>query len=627
MKMGEAQHYLDYWGFERSPFALTPDPDMLYLSKQHRECMLRLQYAIASNKGGALLVSENPGDGKTSVLRRLEQDLRRSTDESYRIVFIDHPTLTPNQIFWEILRQLGFGESRGEKIQNLLQLRESLVEMYEKGERCIFFLDEGQLLSDRPDLLQEFRVLLNYTVGDTFLLTFIFCGQSELETMMKNIPELYQRLPVRYFLHSMDQVDTGRMLEHRVRVAGYKGPPIFTAQAVREIYRHSKGIPRVICTVADLALVVGHSRNVKIVTDREVFMAMRDLDRSTQDGYHYYHFLRAAGTASVEETQEIEAAEKELDKVAAEDALRRLEAAEDGEPETVFELAAEIEEWTPADQAFTAPPASEAGGTPSGPTFLLDEPDFVPVDTPLLAWDWRQPAPQPPFTASLVPLEDEQEGAEASESGDPWLSGVSEHVGEWVHCPICGTRMPWDRKTCTQCAAPLHWICPSCSRQNTAQRPRCDRCGQSLPQAAAQAESDLKEAIASSVGAQDWGFTSTPEFSLKLGEGERVLAVVKHKAAFGKGVKLRARMRSWGSRERKSTLVVTNHRLHIVARDLQSRIAYHEIQGLKATRGKLLLFHGEGSLRMEYPTSESLIYILIHALIDYLEFQTGLFRV
>ena len=221
MKTPDTSHYLDYWGFERSPFALTPDPDMLYLSKQHRECMLRLQYAIASNKGGALLVSENPGDGKTSVLRRLEQDLKRSTDEKYRIVFIDHPTLTPNQVFWEILRQLGFGESRGEKIQNLLHLREALVEMFDRGERCIFILDEGQLLADRPELLQEFRVLLNYTVGDTFLLTFLFSGQSELEVVMKNVPELYQRLPVRYFLHSMDLVDTGRMLDYRVKVAGY----------------------------------------------------------------------------------------------------------------------------------------------------------------------------------------------------------------------------------------------------------------------------------------------------------------------------------------------------------------------------------------------------------------------
>jgi type II secretory pathway predicted ATPase ExeA len=599
MNVGEGQHYLDYWGFARSPFALTPDPDMLYLSKQHRECMLRLQYAIASNKGGALLVSENPGDGKTSILRRLEKDLRRSTAEKYRIVFIDHPTLTPNQVFWEILRQLGFGDSRGEKIKNLLQLRESLVEMYDKGERCIFFLDEGQLLADRPDLLQEFRVLLNYTVRDTFLLTFVFCGQSELETMMKNIPELYQRLPVRYFLHSMDEVDTGRMLEHRVRVAGYKGPAIFTDQAVREVYRHSMGIPRVICTVADLALVVGHSRNVKAVTDREVLMAIRDLERSTEDGYHYYHFLRAAGTASEEETAEMEAAEESLDREATEEAMRRIEAAE--------------------------------ARVRKKPTFLLDEVDFTPVDAPLLTWDWEPPKPQTPFTASLVPLEDEQETVDADAEGagaaDQWSAEAVEHVDVWVHCPICGARMPYDRKTCTQCSAPLHWICPACSKKNSAQQMRCYRCGQSLPQAAAQAESDLREAISSSVGGQAWGFNSTPEFSLNLGEGERVLAVVKNKTAFRKGVKLRARMRAWGSRERKSALVVTNYQLYVVARDLQSRIAYHAIQGLKASRGKLLLFHGEGSLRIEYPTAENLIYELVHALIDYLEFQTGLFRV
>ena len=271
------QSYLDFWGFDRAPFALTPDPDMLYLSKQHRECMLRLQYAIAGNKGGALMVSENPGDGKTSVLRRLEKDLLASEADKYRIVFIDHPTLTPHQMLWEILRQLGFGESRGEKIQNLLKLREALVEMFQQGQRCVFILDEGQLLADRLELLQEFRVLLNYTIGDTFLLTFIFSGQSELESTMKRLPEFYQRLPVRYFLHSMDLVDNGRMLEHRIKVAGYTGPRLFTDDAVKEIYRYARGIPRVICSVADLALVISHSRSVRQIHDREVFMAIRDI--------------------------------------------------------------------------------------------------------------------------------------------------------------------------------------------------------------------------------------------------------------------------------------------------------------------------------------------------------------
>jgi type II secretory pathway predicted ATPase ExeA len=645
MTTSDGRHYLDYWGFERSPFALTPDPDMLYLSKQHRECMLRLQYAIASNKGGALLVSENPGDGKTSVLRRLEKDLLRTTDEKYRIVFIDHPTLTPNQVFWEILRQLGFGESRGEKIQNLLQLRETLVEMHERGERCIFMLDEGQLLVDRPELLQEFRILLNYTVGETFLLTFIFSGQSELEGVMQRIPELYQRLPVRYFLHSMDLVDTGRMLEHRVRVAGYTGPTLFGESAVREIYRHSKGIPRVICTVADLTLVIGHSRGVRQIGDREVYMAIRDLDRSTQDGYHYYHFLRSAGARSPEEEREIAEAEEALDHEAAEDALRRIEATEGGEapPASVFDLAVEIEGWRPqegeekpatADESTLGSREPQAEGELEEPGEPVTAAPFE-FDTGFSFAEAEEDVPDDDHDVieePAMPVETEEEAVagevdEAEGAGSVEVVEEAQAVDEWVHCPLCNSRQPGGRTNCSQCGGPLHWRCPSCETKNLAQRTRCDHCGQSLSQAANQMEEALREAIASSVGGPDWGFTSTPEFSLKLAEGERVLAVVSYKSRFRQGVKLRARVRAWGNKEQKVTLVVTNHRLHLVARDLQSQLPYHEIQGLRASKGKLLLFHGEGSLRMEYPTAESLIYILVHALIDYLEFQTGLFRV
>ena len=689
------QSYLDYWGFDRAPFALTPDPDMLYLSKQHRECMLRLQYAIAGNKGGALMVSENPGDGKTSVLRRLEKDLLASEADKYRIVFIDHPTLTPHQMLWEILRQLGFGESRGEKIQNLLQLREALVEMFEQGQRCVFILDEGQLLADRLELLQEFRVLLNYTIGDTFLLTFIFSGQSELEGTMKRLPEFYQRLPVRYFLHSMDLVDTGRMLEHRIKVAGYTGPRLFTDDAVKEIYRYARGIPRVICSVADLTLVIGHSRSVRQIHDREVFMAIRDMDRTTQDGYHYYHFLRSAGAATPEEQKEIAAAEAELDRREAEEALDRLESTEQDGEEPIKTLAAEIEAWSPEEGApeperegpgpepeqeeFAPEPERERPGPePEQEEFApepeMEEPDLTgeseetaevaiageeelvtsdDIEDEVVAGEEELTAPEDETEGhredadrSLSMISDydyKHYGDETDEDVSALVEEVQEDVdpeaeyyppvrdlsGEesFVNCPSCGTRQLADRGTCVQCGGPLHWICPSCQFKNSAHRTRCDQCGQSLAQALQEAEHLLRESVNSSVSGPQWGIVSTPDFSLKLADGEKILAVVKNKPLLGKGVSVRARTQAWGSREHKVDVVVTNHRRHIIARELQSRVPYHEIQGVRAGKGKMHLFFKDGGLHIGYPASESVIYSLTRNLIEFLEFQTSRYRV
>ena len=245
-------------------------------------------------------------------------------------------------------------------------------------------------------------------------------------------------------------------------------------------------------------------------------------------------------------------------------------------------------------------------------------------------WEWEggQVDPEPVHGS-----EEDEVGLEAMSLGEEGASAEdlvteAEEAGQvLVHCPVCGTRQPEARSTCKQCGAPLHWICPSCEYKNSAHRARCDACGQSLAQAVARAENGLKEAVTGSVAGPDWGFKSTPEFSLKLGEGEKVLAVVENKSFFGKGVKVRARVEAWGTREKKADVVVTNHRLHVVSRDLQSRIPFHEIQGLRAGKGKLHLFHGTGSLRMEYPTGKDEVYGLIHALIDFLEFQAGRFRV
>ena len=144
--------YLKYWGLARPPFSLTPDPEMLYMSRQHQEGLIRLKYAVVSNKGGALLISENAGDGKTSLLARLRRELDDYYQSNCRIVFIDHPTLTANQMVGEIARQLGVGGNSNDKLALLNDLRASLLESHKQGEKCVVMLDEGQMLCHRPDL-------------------------------------------------------------------------------------------------------------------------------------------------------------------------------------------------------------------------------------------------------------------------------------------------------------------------------------------------------------------------------------------------------------------------------------------------------------------------------------------
>ncbi|HUU42588.1 MAG TPA: AAA family ATPase, partial [Planctomycetota bacterium] len=252
--------YIEYWGLERPPFALAPCPENLFLSKQHRECLLRLKFAILAGKGGALLISENAGDGKTTVLRRLVLDLQRELEGRARAAFIDHPTLTPVQMIQEISRQLGVEKPARGKMNALNQFRDLLTRLAQEGFKCVVIVDEGQMLEHRPDLLQELRILLNYCVSETFLLSFILSGQRPLEKCIRSMPEFWQRLPVRFFLGNLDYRDTRELVRHRLRRAGLDpSREVFTRGAYEQIYKASEGCPRVICSIADLALVVGRS--------------------------------------------------------------------------------------------------------------------------------------------------------------------------------------------------------------------------------------------------------------------------------------------------------------------------------------------------------------------------------
>lgn len=296
--------YVEYWGLTRPPFSLAPCPRDLFLSKQHRECLLRLKFAIMAAKGGALLISENAGDGKTTVLRRLCLDLEEETNGRFCSAFIDHPTLTPLQMLQEISRQLGIEKPCRSKIHALNQFREHLMKLNRDGYRTLVIVDEGQMLEHRPELLQELRILLNFCVNETFLLTFILSGQRPLEKCIRQMPEFWQRLPVRFFLGNLDFRDTKQLIRHRLGVAGLeleRGRDIFTRAAYEQIYKASDGCPRVICSIADLALVVGRSLRVREIDAPEVLQATADMERKSSDSFHYYHFLRSAAESERKE--------------------------------------------------------------------------------------------------------------------------------------------------------------------------------------------------------------------------------------------------------------------------------------------------------------------------------------
>jgi general secretion pathway protein A len=286
--------YLEYWGLSSPPFSLAPCPQSLFLSRQHGECLLRLKYAVMAGKGGALLISENAGAGKTTLLRRLCNDLRADLKGRVQIAFIDHPTLTPVEMLQEISRQVGIVKPYRSKVRALGALREHLMKLHDLGEKCVIIVDEGQMLEHDPSMLQELRILLNLYRRDAFLLSFILSGQRALEPVIRGMPEFWQRLPVRFFLGNLDLPDTRRLIQHRLHCVGLaEDREIFTTRGYERLYAFSEGCPRVICSIADLSLVVGRSSGVRQIDAPQVVQAHADMEKPISDGYHYYHFVRS----------------------------------------------------------------------------------------------------------------------------------------------------------------------------------------------------------------------------------------------------------------------------------------------------------------------------------------------
>ena len=277
----------DYWGFQKTPFSLMPDPEMLYPSRQHRECLIRMRYAIQTNKGGILIVSNNPGDGKTSILNYLCQELREDSSRELFTAVIDHPSMTPNQMIREIALQLGVEDPSRDRHRNLNQLRSKLYEHHRENHLCLIIVDEAHMLNKFPQTLQELRMLLNFSMSSEFLLTIILSGQKPLEGMIRSIPEFWQRLPVRFFLGNLDRVDTEGLIRFRLKQAGYSGPDIFMPDGFDAVFQYSQGIPRIICSLADIALLIAftsHTRHVDLVTVHDACM---DLEGSSE-GFHYF---------------------------------------------------------------------------------------------------------------------------------------------------------------------------------------------------------------------------------------------------------------------------------------------------------------------------------------------------
>ena len=269
------EEYIKYWGLTQHPFLLAPDGNMMCVTGQYFECYEWLKYAIDTNKGGVLIVSEDAGLGKTTILFKLIDELKEKYGTNFKYAYIDHPTLTASQMIEQITASITGQIPSDDKLKNLMHLKESLIETKKEGGKNIIIVDEGQMLCNAHDVLQELRALINLTYNNEYLHTFIISGQKALWNTLQDIPEFWQRLPVRYYFTPLRFEGTRELIRYRLNKAGLDvARDIFSEEAIEIIHKHSRGLPRTIIALSDLSLLNGFVDRTRKIGFKEVSKAI-----------------------------------------------------------------------------------------------------------------------------------------------------------------------------------------------------------------------------------------------------------------------------------------------------------------------------------------------------------------
>lgn len=247
--------YAEFFGLQRDPFSIAPDPHYLFMSERHREALAHLLYGIRGG-GGFVLLSGEIGAGKTTICRCfLEQ-----VPANCKVAYIFNPKLTVGDLLRTIcaefhveVRHEGIGPATVK--DHLDPLNAYLLQSHARGERNLLIIDEAQNLT--PHVLEQLRLLTNLETSERKLLQIILIGQPELRNVVARpeLEQLAQRVIARYHLDALDAGETRQYIQHRMQVAGLKGPLPFTPAAIERIHEISRGVPRRINLLCDRALL------------------------------------------------------------------------------------------------------------------------------------------------------------------------------------------------------------------------------------------------------------------------------------------------------------------------------------------------------------------------------------
>ncbi len=264
--------YLNHFKLKEQPFRLAPDPDFVYWSKQHARAKAYMESTIWLADGFVVITGEI-GSGKTTLLHSFLSELQ--DDVVYAL--ISQTQLNPTQFLQAVLTEFGFKPFDKKKVELLDMLNMFFIEQYSNGKKVVLIIDEAQNLSKK--VLEEVRMLSGIETHKEKVLRIILAGQPELKDKLesKSLQQLMQRVRLRFHIGPLNKRELREYIEHRIAVAGREDNTLFADDVYESIYRYTGGVPRLINTLCDTALLCVFADERPVVEEADILSAADEL--------------------------------------------------------------------------------------------------------------------------------------------------------------------------------------------------------------------------------------------------------------------------------------------------------------------------------------------------------------
>jgi MSHA biogenesis protein MshM len=267
--------YTAHYGLAELPFSITPDTHFFFAHASYQEALNTLLVAARSGEG-FIKVTGEVGTGKTLLCRKFLNSLEA---EAFVTAYVPNPYLEPTTLLLAVADELGVTTPENVNQHQLLKrLTQFLIDTHASGKRVLLCLDEAQAMP--IESLEMLRLMSNLETERSKLLQVVLFGQPELDQKLNDpaIRQLQQRIGFSCRLGELNLPDVEYYLAHRLGIAGYRGPRLFSRDAVRLLFRASHGVPRLINILAHKALMAGFGEGARYITDKYVKLAILDTE-------------------------------------------------------------------------------------------------------------------------------------------------------------------------------------------------------------------------------------------------------------------------------------------------------------------------------------------------------------